>query len=56
LRYGRWFFVTAVVNSLLNDPNVDTTTFVLLWLFIALLVAAAQFMHDQPYDDLATSH
>ena len=56
LRYGRWFFITALVNSLLNDPNVDSTTYVLLWLFIALLVAAAQFTHDQPHDDLAPSH
>ena len=56
LRYGRWFFITALVNSLLNDPNVDSTTYVLLWLFIALLVAAAQFVHHQPHDDLAPSH
>lgn len=56
LRYGRWFFITALVNSLLNDPNVDSTTYVLLWLFIALLVATAQFVHNQPHDDFAPSH
>lgn len=56
LRYGRWFFITALVNSLLNDPNVDSATYVFLWLFIALVVATAQFVHDQPHDDLAPSH
>ncbi len=56
LRYGRWFFITALINSLLNDPNVDSATYVLLWLFVALLVATAQFVHDQPHDDLAPRH
>ena len=44
LRYGRWFYATALINSLLNDPAVDTSTFVLLWLFIALLIATRQQM------------
>lgn len=51
LRYGRWFFVAALVNSLLNDPNVDSTTYILLWLFVAILVATAQFIRQQTQDD-----
>ena len=50
MRYGRWFYVGALINSLMNDPGVDATTYVLLWLFIALLVATAQLIH-QPSDD-----
>jgi len=50
LRYGRWFFVTTLINSVLNDPGVDTTTYVLLWLFIALLVATAQLIDRQSHD------
>ena len=51
LRYGRWFFIGAVVNSLLNDPNVDSTTYVLLWVFMGVLVATAQFVHHQNQDE-----
>jgi O-antigen ligase len=50
LRYGRWFFVTALINSIMNDPAIDTTTYVLLWLLIALLIATAQLIRQRTDD------
>jgi len=50
LRYGRWFFVTTLINSMLNDPGVDTTTYFLLWLFMALLIATAQLIYHQSHE------
>ncbi|MEZ4515851.1 MAG: hypothetical protein R3C44_03085 [Chloroflexota bacterium] len=49
LRYGRWFFVTALINSIFADPVIDTTVYVFLWLFLALLVATAISLNkEQP--------
>lgn len=50
LRYGRWFFVTALVNSIAADPVIDTTVYVFLWLFLALLVATTQIMRKELHD------
>ncbi len=47
LRYGRWFMVTSLINSVMTDPAIDSSVFVLQWLFIALLVATAQLVHRQ---------
>lgn len=47
LRYGRWFFVTSLINSLMTDPAVDSSVFVLQWLFIALLIATVHLIHRQ---------
>lgn len=42
LRYGRWFFVTTLVNSIAADPVIDTTVYVTLWSLLGLLVATRQ--------------
>lgn len=47
LRYGRWFFITSLINSVMTDPAIDSSVYVLLWLFIALLIAATQLIHRQ---------
>lgn len=53
LRYGRWFFVTSLINSIATDPAVDTTVYVMLWLIMGMLVAASllirrQISHENP--------
>lgn len=50
LRYGRWFFVTALINNIFIDPVVDTTAFTFLWASFALLVAARTLalQYDSP--------
>lgn len=50
LRYGRWFFVTALINSLMADPVIDTTVYVLLWLLIGLLMATGRLLHLEARD------
>jgi hypothetical protein len=47
LRYGRWFLVTALINSIATDPSVDTTAYVILWLGISLLIAASLTIRRQ---------
>lgn len=47
LRYGRWFFVAALINSIMTDPSVDSTTYVILWSLIALLIAAGRLVRTQ---------
>ncbi len=47
LRYGRWFFVASLINSIMTDPAVDSTTYVILWVFIALLIAAGRLIRKQ---------
>ena len=44
LRYGRWFFVASLINSIMTDPSVDSTTYVLLWVLLALLISTAQLI------------
>jgi hypothetical protein len=41
LRYGRWVFVAALINSIATDPAIDTTVYFIFWLIISLLIAAA---------------
>lgn len=48
LRYGRWFFVTALLNSLAADPALDTTVYVILWLVISLLIVTSQLIKRSP--------
>lgn len=50
LRYGRWFFVGALINNIMNDPSVDTTTYVLMWLMIGLLIATADQLKKKDAD------
>lgn len=47
LRYGRWFFVASLINSIMTDPTVDSTTFVMLWVLLALLVATSRLLHHE---------
>lgn len=47
LRYGRWFLVAALINSIMTDPSVDSTTYVILWTLIALLIAAGRLVRTQ---------
>lgn len=55
LRYGRWFFVGAVLNSTMNDPAVDATAYVFFWAIIGLLVATALVMKKR-VDDAPPIH
>lgn len=50
LRYGRWFLVTSIINSIMTDPAVDSSVYVLLWLFIALVLATAHILYRQKRD------
>ena len=47
LRYGRWFLVAALINSIMTDPSVDSTTYVILWVLITLLIAAGRMVRKQ---------
>ncbi len=47
LRYGRWFFVASLINSIMTDPSVDTTAYVLLWVLLALLISSSQLIRRQ---------
>lgn len=47
LRYGRWLFVTALINSIAADPVIDTTVYVFLWLFLGLMVATSMTMRRE---------
>lgn len=47
LRYGRWFFVTALLNSLAADPAIDTPVYVIVWCCLGLLVAASRLVRSQ---------
>ena len=47
LRYGRWFFIAAILNSVMNDPSVDSTSFVILWVLMALLVTTHRYSSAQ---------
>ena len=55
LRYGRWFFITSLINSIMTDPTIDSSEYVLLWLLIALLIASAQLLYRQGAYDLRTN-
>jgi O-antigen ligase len=48
LRYGRWFFVTALINNIAADPAIDTTVYIILWLGISLLVATRRLITQHP--------
>lgn len=45
LQHGRWFFVTAVLNSIATVPLLDMTAMAMLWLLFALLIVARR-LHD----------
>lgn len=47
LRYGRWFFVASLINSIMTDPTVDSTTYVFLWVLLALLIAANRLIRHE---------
>lgn len=54
LRYGRWFFVGAIVNSTMNNPAVDTTAHVFMWAIIGLLVSTTRLINKQEEDASTT--
>lgn len=47
LRYGRWFFVTVLVNSVAADPVIDTTVYLVLWTCLGLLIAGRQLIEPE---------
>jgi len=55
LRYGRWFFVTVIVNNIMNNPSTDATAYVFLWAIIGLLVGTALQINKQSDDASATN-